>query len=675
MHAEYQIFSPGYGYGLIIGLGAGFAIMMVSISKLLAKFNNEIQDSEMLLTAKRSLKPMIVASGVISSWTIGSTLLLSATACYNLGVSGSYWYGAGACVQIIIFCCLAIEIKRKAPNAHTYQELVKYRYGTPTHIVTVLYSFFQMFCFTINLLINGSSIYSQFTGMNRDAATALFPIGVIIYSLIGGIKATFITDYTHVVIIFILMLIFMFKTYAVGDVLGSPEALYTLLEKVAEVRPIDGNQDGSLLTMTSVQGGLFGLVLFGSGWSCAVDSQLMSKAISADKPLWGYIVGGLAWFTIPFCLATTLGLAAAGLELTDAFPTYPDAMTLEQKNAGLVMPFGAMAVMGKSGVHMVLLMVFMAVTAAFSSETMAVSSLFTHDVYKAYVNPKAKGNQLIWVAHSAVIGFGLVTIALAIALAHAGFDVSFITTVSGIIVNVNVFPMIATMYWKRMTALSYCVGTIFCTCMSVAVWIGYAVHQLGYVSLATLSTNEALAAGNTLAVGAPVIICPLLVLIKPTNFDWSRLLEIKQDDNRDFDEKHGLTNVMLGEEATEVALIDHENRKQEMKKSRITAFSWTTLFVSFFLILFPLPLYGSKYVFSKTFFRGWIVVMFIWGMMAAITVVVGPWIESRHSIARVFKLVFKKSEPREVFYSSGSSDERSADVKQPEVVVKTKSID
>jgi len=35
------------------------------------------------------------------------------------GVSGPFWYASGATVQIILFATLAIELKRRAPNAHT----------------------------------------------------------------------------------------------------------------------------------------------------------------------------------------------------------------------------------------------------------------------------------------------------------------------------------------------------------------------------------------------------------------------------------------------------------------------------------------------------------------------------------------------------------------------------
>lgn len=64
-----------------------------------------------------------------------ATLLQSTAVSYRYGVSGGFWYASGATVQIILFATLAIELKRKAPNAHTFLEAVRARYGTSTHLV------------------------------------------------------------------------------------------------------------------------------------------------------------------------------------------------------------------------------------------------------------------------------------------------------------------------------------------------------------------------------------------------------------------------------------------------------------------------------------------------------------------------------------------------------------
>jgi Na+/proline symporter len=71
-----------------------------------------------------------------------------------------------------------------------------------------------------------------------------------------------------------------------------------------------------------------------------------------------------------------------------AFPTFPDRMTDAQVNSGLVLPYAAVALMGSSGAVCALLIVFMAVTSALSSELIAVSSIFTYDIYQTYIKAR-----------------------------------------------------------------------------------------------------------------------------------------------------------------------------------------------------------------------------------------------------------------------------------------------
>ncbi len=103
-------------------------------------------------------------------------------------------------------------------------------------------------------------------------------------------------------------------------------------------------------------------------------------------------MGGLAWFAIPWLCATTMGLAAVALESNPVFPTYPDRLPAAQVSAGLVLPNAAVAMLGKGGAGASLLLIFMAVTSAMSAELIAVSSIFTYDIYQGYINTKVCTN-------------------------------------------------------------------------------------------------------------------------------------------------------------------------------------------------------------------------------------------------------------------------------------------
>jgi urea-proton symporter len=110
--------STAWGYGIILGLGSLFALDMIFVTWVLRRYNNELQTSEMFSTAGRTVKSGLVASAVVSSWTWAASLLQSSSITYRYGVSGPLWYASGATVQIILFASIAIEMKRRAPNAH-----------------------------------------------------------------------------------------------------------------------------------------------------------------------------------------------------------------------------------------------------------------------------------------------------------------------------------------------------------------------------------------------------------------------------------------------------------------------------------------------------------------------------------------------------------------------------
>lgn len=86
---------------------------------VLRRYNNELNTSEVFSTAGRTVKTGLVSAAVVSSWTWAATVMQSSAIAYQYGVSGPFWYASGATAQILLFATLAIELKRKAPNAHT----------------------------------------------------------------------------------------------------------------------------------------------------------------------------------------------------------------------------------------------------------------------------------------------------------------------------------------------------------------------------------------------------------------------------------------------------------------------------------------------------------------------------------------------------------------------------
>lgn len=386
--------SQGYGYGVVLGVGCAFAVFMITLTHI-KRFNNEVQTSEMHHTAGRTVKSGLVASAVVSSWTWAATLLQSSDVCYRYGVSGPFWYASGATVQILLFATLAITLKKCAPNAHTFLEAIRARYGAPAHFTFIVFGLLTNVLVSLMLLSGGAATINALTGVHTVAALFLMPIPVVAYTFIGGINATFITDYIHGSVVLIIIMIFSLTAYATSDVLVD----------AAKAHPVAGNKDGSYLTMTSQGGVTFVINIVGNFGTVFLDNGYYNKAIAAHPvhALPGYIMGGAAWFAIPWLTATTLGLAALALEANPRFPTFPERMTEAEVSAGLALPYAAVALLGKGGAIAMLIMIFLAVTSSFDAELVATSSIFTYDIYRTYVNPAAGGHCLIWISHTCMM--------------------------------------------------------------------------------------------------------------------------------------------------------------------------------------------------------------------------------------------------------------------------------
>lgn len=137
-------------------------------------------------------------------------------------------------------------------------------------------------------------------------------------------------------------------------------------------------------------------------------------------------MGGLSWFAIPWLCATTMGLAALALENNPVFPTYPGRIPAHEVSAGLVLPHAATAMLGKGGASATLLLIFMAVTSASSAELIAVSSIFTYDIYQTYINPKASGAFLIRMSHASCVVYAVVMAAFSTGLYYAGVSMGYL---------------------------------------------------------------------------------------------------------------------------------------------------------------------------------------------------------------------------------------------------------
>ncbi|KAI0403130.1 Na+/solute symporter [Xylaria palmicola] len=653
----------GVGYGIVLGLGFLFALGMILVTVILRRYNSELQTSEMFNTAGRTVKSGLVGSAVVSSWTWAATLLQSSGVCYRYGVSGPFWYASGATVQILLFATLAIELKRRAPNAHTFLEVIKARYGTIPHLVFMVFGLVTNILVSLMLVVGGSATVSALTGMHTIAAIYLLPVGVIAYTMVGGLKATILTDWIHTFILLIIIIIFSLTAYATSDVLGSPSAVYDRLVEAAALHPVEGNAQGSYLTMRSTEGVIFFVInIVGNFGTVFLDNGYYNKAIAASPvhALPGYILGGLSWFAIPWLTATTMGLSALALENTPAFPTYPNRMSEEEISAGLVLPYAAVALLGRGGAVATLLIIFLAVTSATSSELIAVSSIFTYDLYRTYFKPDASGKRLIYTSHVIVCVYALFISTFSVGLWYAGISMGYLYLLMGCIISSAVIPATLTLVWsgqnKWAAALSPPLGLAF----ALIAWLVTASKECGTLDVACTGSNNPMLAVTALL--SPVVLIPIFTLIFGMDkYDWKSMMQIRKADDHDLADVAGVDLEQTVGGHVETSDEFHEEQVKLLRASKIS--KWTTVGLTLaFLILWPFPMYGSSYVFSKPFFTGWVTVGIIWIFGSLGAVGIFPVFEGRHTLKHTVKSVFLdltgKKHPRAIQAQRTVRDEK-----------------
>lgn len=114
--------------------------------------------------------------------------------------------------------------------------------------------------------------------------------------------------------------------------------------------------------------------------------------------------------------------------------------------------------------------------------------------------------------------------------------------------------------------------------------------------------------------------------------------EIRKGDDTDMADKDELE--LVPGMAAHSAAADEEEQSKLLKASFI-AKSMTVVLTLALLILWPMPMYGTGYVFSEKFFTGWVVVGILWLWCSIGMVGIYPVFEGRHSLKHNIVSIFK----------------------------------
>lgn len=294
-----------------------------------------------------------------------------------------------------------------------------------------------------------------------------------------------------------------------------------------------------------------------------------------------------------------------------------------------------------------------------SAELIAVSSIWTYDIYQTYINPGASGKRLIYMSHASCCIYAVIMAAFSTGLHYAGISMGYIYLMMGVIISGAVLPAALTLIspWQSWAAATF--TPPLALCCSLIAWLVTASKQ-GGLSVEVTGSNYPMLAGNVVALLSPLIFIPALTLgFKTPRYDWVSMKEIRKGDDTDI---AAAAHVDLELVPGASRQSDHEELEEQRKLARAAkiARSLTIFLTLALLILWPMPMYGTGksmrsrfmtfdkadrtckgYIFSKKFFTGWVSVGILWLFCSSMAVGIYPLWEGRGTSSRTIIAIYK----------------------------------
>ncbi|KAI7548466.1 hypothetical protein KC319_g14540 [Hortaea werneckii] len=173
-------------------------------------------------------------------------------------------------------------------------------------------------------------------------------------------------------------------------------------------------------------------------------------------------------------------------------------------------------------------------------------------------------------------------------------------------------------------------------------WLVTTHATFGEFSVATTGSNTPMLVGNVVALLSPLIYIPILTYLppfKPQNYDWVSMANISSQEHSVNDPDQESGDAMGSSLQYTPSATEREAERRKLDRAAKIARILCVSLALCFIILWPMPMFGSGYIFSKSFYTGWVVVGIIWLFCSSGVVVFLPLWQSRETIAHTFRSV------------------------------------
>jgi SSS family solute:Na+ symporter len=440
-------------------------------------------------------KAFFLAEGSLTWWAIGASLIASNISAEQfIGMSGNGFtigvavaaYEWIAAIALIIVAVWFIPVYLKN-RIFTMPQFLTRRYNeTVALIMAIFWLFLYVFVNLTSILFLGAVAINNLVG-GGDAQFHVIVIGLSVFAVLitlGGMKVIGFTDVIQVTVLIIgglattyVALTVVSREFGLGEnalagfrqlLKSAPDHFHMIFEKPGPNST--QHQVNNYITIPGLLSYAAGIWIINLNyWGC--NQYITQRALGADlhTARKGILFAGFLKLLMPVIVMLP-GIAAYVLHQHGLLQ---EQMMNHSKNGLVVSDNAYSAVLGylpNGLIGLSLAALTAAIVASLAGKANSISTIYTLDIYKKYINKEATERKMVWVGRVTILAALIVSILLtwkdSLDIGGEG-GFTFIQKYTGFI-SPGVFAMfILGMFWKRTTGTAAIAGVIVGFLLSV----------------------------------------------------------------------------------------------------------------------------------------------------------------------------------------------------------------
>lgn len=411
---------------LLILLGFYGATFLLTL-----RIGKKQENADGYMTANGSVGYGMSAASMTATWIWAASFYAAASSGYKYGLSGAIHYGFWGALMILFIYPFGRRFRKLAPNAHTLAEIMHARHGTSSQMILAGSNVVGS---VISLMVNftaAGALVSILSPLSFVQGVMIAGVGVLSYTLWSGFRASVFTDFGQLVAMILAAVIIIPMIFFQ---LGGPTLFETGMANLTLEQ-----QDFFSTTAILEQGAPFFVAVL----AYAIGNQTIAQrlfAVREDLIKPSFITATIGYGSIVIGLGM-LGLLAL---LAGVTPIDGDLNNLIPQMAATYLPPFMVA--------MLFVMVIGSLSSTADSDLSALSAIVMTDVYGKHIaKNKPDPLKMLWVGRMTMV----VAAALGVVFASLKLDILSMLIFVGALWGSIVFPVIASLYWNRVTNAAF----------------------------------------------------------------------------------------------------------------------------------------------------------------------------------------------------------------------------